>query len=296
MKKTRKERGWLKKTFKRAMDKELREHKSSFIVFYILRALVIVSLVRQIILDNYEGAFFCILTIVLLYVPSWVQVRLRIELPPPLEITILCFIFAAEILGEVNAFYVNVPHWDTMLHTINGFLAAAVGFSLVLLLNDNEKLTFDLSPFFLAMVAFCFSMTIGVLWEFFEFGMDRLFHMDMQKDTIVHTISSVMLDPTNKNIPITIDGITSVAVNGKDLGFDGYLDIGLYDTMEDLLVNFIGALTFSIFGYFYIKRRGKGRIAKAFIPTITTEDKELDAPHEQLQAQDRPEAPEARDG
>lgn len=148
------------------MDKELREHKSSFIVFYILRALVIVSLVRQIILDNYEGAFFCILTIVLLYVPSWVQVRLRIELPPPLEITILCFIFAAEILGEVNAFYVNVPHWDTMLHTINGFLAAAVGFSLVLLLNDNEKLTFDLSPFFLAMVAFCFSMTIGVLWEF----------------------------------------------------------------------------------------------------------------------------------
>lgn len=146
LKKTRKERGWLKKTFKRAMDKELREHKSSFIVFYILRALVIVSLVRQIILDNYEGAFFCILTIVLLYVPSWVQVRLRIELPPPLEITILCFIFAAEILGEVNAFYVNVPHWDTMLHTINGFLAAAVGFSLVLLLNDNEKLTFDLSP------------------------------------------------------------------------------------------------------------------------------------------------------
>ena len=119
--------------------------------------------------------------------------------------------------------------------------------------------------------------------------------MDMQKDTIVHTISSVMLDPTNKNIPITIDGITSVAVNGKDLGFDGYLDIGLYDTMEDLLVNFIGYEPASV-KIFYIKRRGKGRIAKAFIPTITTEDKELDAPHEQLQAQDRPEAPEARDG
>ena len=83
------------------MAKELREHKSSFIVFYILRALVIVTLVRQIFLHNYEGAFFCILTIALLYVPSWVQVRLHIELPPPLEITILCFIFAAEILGEV---------------------------------------------------------------------------------------------------------------------------------------------------------------------------------------------------
>ena len=279
MKKTRKERGWLKKTFKQAMDKELREHKSSFIVFYILRALVIVSLVRQIILDNYEGAFFCILTIVLLYVPSWVQVRLRIELPPPLEITILCFIFAAEILGEVNAFYVNVPHWDTMLHTINGFLAAAVGFSLVLLLNDNEKLTFDLSPFFLAMVAFCFSMTIGVLWEFFEFSMDRLFLMDMQKDTIIHSITSVMLDPTNMNIPVTIGDITSVAVNGQALGFGGYLDIGLYDTMEDLFVNFIGALVFSFIGYFYIKRRGEGKIAKAFIPTIT-ETKQEEGPAE----------------
>ena len=217
MKKTRKERGWLKKTFKRAMDKELREHKSSFIVFYILRALVIVSLVRQIILDNYEGAFFCILTIVLLYVPSWVQVRLRIELPPPLEITILCFIFAAEILGEVNAFYVNVPHWDTMLHTINGFLAAAVGFSLVLLLNDNEKLTFDLSPFFLAMVAFCFSMTIGVLWEFFEFGMDWFFHTDMQRDTVINAIYSASLDPTRTNKVVAVKEIHDVVINGENL-------------------------------------------------------------------------------
>lgn len=109
------------------------------------------------------------------------------ELPPPLEITILCFIFAAEILGEVNAFYVLIPGWDTILHTLNGFLAAAVGFSLVMILNDNEGLTFDLSPFFLALTAFCFSMTIGVLWEFFEFAMDCFFHTDMQKDTVIHT-------------------------------------------------------------------------------------------------------------
>ena len=106
------------------MARELREHKSSFIVFSILRILVLVVLVRQIMLANYEGAFFCILTLLLLYVPSWIQVKLRIELPPPLEITIFCFIFAAEILGEVNAFYVVIPGWDTMLHTINGFLAA----------------------------------------------------------------------------------------------------------------------------------------------------------------------------
>ena len=286
MKKTRKERGWLKKTFKRAMDKELREHKSSFIVFYILRALVIVSLVRQIILDNYEGAFFCILTIVLLYVPSWVQVRLRIELPPPLEITILCFIFAAEILGEVNAFYVRVPNWDTMLHTINGFLAAAVGFSMVLLLNDNDKLTFDLSPFFLAMVAFCFSMTIGVLWEFFEFSMDYLFHMDMQKDTIIHSFASVTLDQTNNNIPILVDNITDVAVNGESLGLGGYLDVGLYDTMQDLFVNFVGALTFSVIGYFSAKS-GNNKIAKQFVPVVLPEASKAESEPEQ-----KPEATE----
>ena len=271
MKKTRKERGWLKKTFKQAMDKELREHKSSFIVFYILRALVIVSLVRQIILDNYEGAFFCILTIVLLYVPSWVQVRLRIELPPPLEITILCFIFAAEILGEVNAFYVNVPHWDTMLHTINGFLAAAVGFSLVLLLNDNEKLTFDLSPFFLAMVAFCFSMTIGVLWEFFEFGMDWFFHTDMQRDTVINAIYSASLDPTRTNKVVAVKEIHDVVINGETLGLGGYLDIGLIDTMKDLLVNFVGAVGFSVTGYFYARSKGKQRTAaQSFVPSKKT--------------------------
>ena len=165
---------------------------------------------RQIFLHNYEGAFFCVLTIALLYVPSWVQVRLRIELPPPLEITILCFIFAAEILGEVNAFYVNVPNWDTMLHTTTGFLCAATGFALIDILNRNSRIKFHLSPIYVALAAFCFSMTVGVLWEFFEFGMDRVFHMDMQKDTIVHSVTSVMLDPTNSNIPVTIDDMTAI--------------------------------------------------------------------------------------
>ena len=258
-----------KKHMRQALDQELREHRSSFIVFYTLRLLVLVVLVRQLFLHNYEGAFFCILTILLLYVPSWIQVKLHIELPPALEITILCFIFAAEILGEVNAFYVNVPNWDTMLHTLNGFLAAAVGFSMVLLLNDNERLTFDLSPFFLALVAFCFSMTIGVLWEFFEFGMDYFFHTDMQKDTVVNALYTVALDPTRTNKVVAVKGIQDVVINGESLGLGGYLDIGIIDTMKDLFVNFIGAVVFSTIGYFYIKHRGHGKLAKAFIPTIT---------------------------
>ena len=265
-------------------------------VYWILRLIVIAVMVMTVIHKDYESTFVCVLVLILFMLPRFVERNFRIELPSTLEIIILVFIFAAEILGELKSYFITYPHWDTALHTTTGFISAAFGFALVDLLNRNKPQQFKLSPVFLALVAFCFSMTVGVLWEFFEFSMDYLFHMDMQKDTVIHAFASVTLDPTNSNIPIYIDNITDVAVNGQSLGLDGYLDIGLYDTMEDLLVNFIGALTFSIFGYFYIKRRGKGRIAKAFIPTITTEDKEFDAPHEQLQAQDRPEAPEARDG
>ena len=257
------------------MAKELREHRSSFIVFSILRILVLAVLVRQIMLASYESAFFCVLTLLLLYVPSWVQVKLRIELPPPLEITILCFIFAAEILGEVNAFYVVVPNWDTMLHTLNGFLAAAVGFSMVILLNDDERLTFHLSPFFLALVAFCFSMTIGVLWEFFEFSMDYFFGFDMQKDTVIHSIHSVLLDPTRTNTVVTIPNIQDVVINGQSLGVEGYVDIGIIDTMKDLFVNFIGAVVFSITGFFYAKSKGRRRTpAQGFVPSKKTEEQD----------------------
>ena len=288
MKQTKQEKKRSKKAFKEALNRELREHKSSFIVFYLLRVLVLVALVRQLMLGSYESAFFCILTLLLLYVPSWLQVKLRIELPPPLEITILCFIFAAEILGEVNAFYVVIPGWDTMLHTLNGFLAAAVGFSLVMLLNDDERLTFDLSPFFLALTAFCFSMTIGVLWEFFEFGMDMLFHLDMQKDTIVHSIASVSLDPAKGNDIVSITGIDEVWIHGEPLGLGGYLDIGLIDTMKDLFVNFIGAAVFSATGYFYAKSKGRKKsAAQSFVPSKKTADQDyLQQAEEELKPRD----------
>ena len=257
----------------------IRRQPVVFAVYLVLRLIVLASLVSAILRQEYESAFVCVLVLFLFMLPFFIQKNFGICLPSTLEIIILLFIFAAEILGELQSYFIHYPYWDTMLHTTNGFLCAAVGFSLIDILNRDAKIKFTLSPVYVALAAFCFSMTIGVLWEFFEFGMDRLFHMDMQKDTIVHTISSVMLDPTNSNIPITIDGITSVAVNGRDLGFTGYLDIGLYDTMEDLFVNFIGATVFSVIGYFYLKHRGEGKFAKAFIPTIEETNKEPDSDH-----------------
>ncbi len=259
------------KIMSRAMRMELREHKSSFVVYMVLRALVILTMILQFFNKNYENVFLCGLTLLLLIVPSFIQVRMKIELPTALEITMV-FIFAAEILGEIQSYYIRVPVWDTVLHTINGFLMAAIGFALVDILNRSKKVTFQLSPLFVSIVAFCFSMTIGVIWEFFEFGMDQFFDLDMQKDTIVNVINSVMLDPTGSNIPVSIRNITDVSVNGKSMGLGGYLDIGLIDTMKDLLVNFIGAVVFSVIGYFYIKNRGKGRFARRFIPRLKSKD------------------------
>lgn len=241
-------------------DEVKREQKGrpkSYLVFNILRLLVIACMVRQFFSANYEGFALCILTLLLLILPSVLQVGLKVVIPQPFEIIIMVFIFSAEIMGEINRFYVIIPFWDTILHTLNGFLAAAIGYSLVTLLNRNENLAFALSPVFSAVVALCFSMTIGILWEFFEFSMDWFFQLDMQKDTVVHTIGSILLDPQGGNTPLVIGNITRTAVNGTDLGIDGYLDIGLIDTMKDLFVNFIGALVFSAIGYRYSKSQGK---------------------------------------
>jgi len=269
-----KERRRKRRQFKEALYMELREHKASFVVFSALRLLIIFCMIRQFFLGNYEGFFLAILSLLLLFLPSIAQVTFRIELPGALEIILMIFVFAAEILGEINRFYIIIPFWDSILHTLNGFLAAAVGFSLIVLLNKNKDVAFDASPAFIAIVAFCFSMTIGVLWEFFEFFMDQSFQLDMQKDTVVHTISSILLNSTGANSPVRITEITDVTVNGQSLGIGGYLDIGLIDTMKDLFVNFIGAAVFSVIGFFSLNGANRGKVVKELVPTEKEADRD----------------------
>lgn len=258
------------KQIKRRKD-EYRPKPIVMAVYWVLRFIVIVSLVLSCIRKDYESAWVCVLVLVLYMLPRIVQQNFHIELPSALEIIILVLIFAGEILGELRSYFIYFPHWDTLLHTTSGFVSAAFGYSMVDLLNRNKPQHIQLSPIYLALVSFCFSMTVGVIWEFFEFGMDNFFHMDMQKDTVIHAFSSVNLDPTASNIPVRVEDITDVAVNGTSLGLGGYLDIGLYDTMEDLFVNFIGALTFSVIGYFSAKS-GKNSIAKNFVPVVVPEE------------------------
>ena len=260
-------------------------------VYTILRLSVLGVMIAQIFNRNFENVLLCVLTLLLFMLPSMFERRLRIDLPDTLEIVILLFIYAAEILGEIREFYIAFPYWDTMLHTLNGFLCAAIGFALVDILNRTERVVMRLSPFFMAVVAFCFSMTVGVLWEFFEFSMDMLFHLDMQKDTVLQAISSVALDPAGGNRPVLIEGIRDtllVLADGStvSLGLGGYLDIGIVDTMQDLFVNFIGAVVFSTIGYFFVKTRGRGRFARRFIPVT---EEVLEAAGEAL----RPEQPAA---
>ena len=249
-----------------------RHNRPAFLTWLFLRLLVLLVLLRSAMLGAWDSVFICLLVLLLFLLPSVVQNRLSIEFPSGLQIVILVHIFACEILGELACYYVQYSHWDTLTHTVWGFLCAALGYAMVDLLNRDRPERFHLSPAYLALAAFCFSMTIGVLWEFFEFAMDRLFLLDMQKDTVLHQISSVMLDETRSNIPIVVSDIQSAAVNGVDLGLGGYLDIGLYDTMEDLFVNFLGAVTFALIGYFSAKKERAQKIARPFIPRLKEEE------------------------
>lgn len=240
-----------------ALLRKKKEEPAAFWTYVVLRFIVILILIRCILRGDIESAFVCVLVLVIYLLPQFVENRLNIDIPTTLEVIIFVFVFAAEILGELQSYFIKYSNWDTILHTSSGFLCAAVGFSLVDLLNRSDNVKVQLSPGYLAITAFCFSMTIGILWEFIEFSADRLFLLDMQKDTIVNRISSVSLDPTNSNISITVKGIKDVILvtdsREQALGLGGLLDIGLYDTMEDLFVNFVGAVVFSVAAFFECK-------------------------------------------
>lgn len=254
------------------MKKKVKNNKSkrTLFVYLSLRFLVIVCMVAQSMNGNWENVLLCILTLILFTLPDLISEKFNIELPSTLEIIVYLFIFAAEILGEIQNFYGLISEWDSMLHTINGFICAAIGFSLIDLLNNNKYVRMDLSPAFVALVSICFSMTIGILWEFAEFSIDRYLSKDMQKDRIVTKVSSVTLNKSKANVPVVIDNINKTVIysdnNTKQTVIEsGYLDIGLIDTMKDLFVNFIGAIVFSIIGYLYIKNRDNYKIAEKFI-------------------------------
>lgn len=261
----------------RLSEKYHNSSKPSIIVYLIIRGIIIGVMVRQIFLQDWHNVFLCGLSLLLLFIPFFLRSTFRINLPSVLEIAVFIFVFAAEILGEIANFYGHIPIWDTMLHTVTGFLAAAVGFGTIDLLNNHSK-RINMTPLFVALVSFCFSMTVGVLWEFGEYSVDRLLKFDTQKDRIITEISTVKLNPEGANEEVKINGISCTIIldeDGNELAKidGGYLDIGLRDTMKDMLVNMIGAVVFSIIGFLYIYRRDKYKFAESFIITPIEEEK-----------------------
>ena len=210
---------------KRLLDiEEMKRHKVKTAVYFVLRALTAGVMVVSILEGNWENTMTCVLTLALMLIPVFVERRLRVSLPTVMECIVILFMFAANILGEIHSFYGKIPMWDTLLHTLNGFICAGVGFGLIDILNRHKRVKMHLSPVFVVLFSFCFSMTVGTVWEFFEFAMDFFFANDMQKDTVVNAIHSyTLLQPlgtmTVENIkePPSTDrasGSTATSISG----------------------------------------------------------------------------------
>lgn len=203
---------------KKTNAKLYRSNKVSMVITNIVRIILICLYISSWIINDHSQDFLIILTFFMTYYPSILEKKFGVYLPNRLEIVITLFIFAAQVLGEIGDFYERIPWWDTMLHTTSGIILGLIGFFFVYLLNEKGDANVNLSPIFVVIVAFCFALTMGVFWEIFEFGADRILGFNMQK----------------------------FRLPGQD---------GLLDTMEDLIVDALGAVVACIFGWIYMKKR-----------------------------------------
>lgn len=235
------------------LKEKFKNERCVAVVFAIIQAFCLFTLIYSVIQNNIQSVLLCAVEmLVLLWLP-WIAERVfAITLSKLLKIVLLIFCISGPILGAVYHLYQIIPYWDALLHTLNGFLFAYIGLDLI---NEFNKKKNYASLYAITLAsAFCFAMTIGVLWEFFEYGMDVFFKTDMQNDSIVYDIYSYYLGGALGQTG-SIEGITQTIINGTPLSFEGYLDIGLLDTMSDLLVNFVGACVFCIVDSVFLRRK-----------------------------------------
>ena len=254
----------------KAFFANLTENKIVFSVYLLLTCITLAVAVMTALNNRFESTFVAVLSLILLLLPTMVEEVLSLKLPSAFETVLLLFVFCANILGEIGEWYTRFAFWDDLLHGISGFLFAAVGISLVAFFCRQEAKQIVFSPLLLSIIALCFSVTVGVVWEFFEFSCDALLHTDMQKDVIIESIHSAYLNP-NGQAPQTVSHIATTLItagNGAQIAMTGYLDIGLRDTMQDLFIDFSGALVFCIL-FCFSKRYSVARaLAEQFIPQI----------------------------
>jgi VanZ family protein len=196
------------------------------IMRYFFIILTIGAIIFNYLNAQWEIFLSAILTLMIFLLPTILAKRAKISIPAPMQIIILLFIFASMYLGEVQQYFRRYTWWDSMLHTVSAFLLGYIGFLLIYTLNKDRNIHIKLSPFFIALFTFCFAMTVGVIWEIFEFLVDGIFGADMQKSRNLEEVY-------------------------------GYFctRLGVLDTMRDFIVNTAGALIVSIIGYYYSKKR-----------------------------------------
>ena len=156
--------------------------------------LLLVAIIANIFTQNWLNLFTSILTLILTYLPFFIAERNHFYIPAPFQIIILLFIFASLYLGELQQYYHKFWWWDIMLHTLSGVILGFVGFLLVFLLNKEKQVNVVLSPLFIAIFSFTFAVTVGVIWEIFEFTMDSIFALNMQKSGLVDTMWDLIVD------------------------------------------------------------------------------------------------------
>lgn len=207
---------------------------------YIIRFLLVLMTAEWLFLliDQRQLALFLVtLIIATLLSPILFRKKMEVEIPAEFHLAAVLFIFAALYLGEVQSFYQRLWWWDIALHATAGLLMGIVGFLMVYLLNESRNVELNMNPAFIAFVAFTFSITIGTVWEIFEFGMDQLFGLNMQK--------TMLNDPS-----------------------------GLTDTMWDMIVNAMGASIISVSGWWYLKRK-KSFFVKEWIRKFMNRNPEM---------------------
>ncbi len=196
-------------------------------------------LITQGILDN--RLLLALVTIPLVLAPGLVERLFHCRFWTPLYL--LCVLYSiGPMLGHTLNFYSLIPHWDKLLHITGGVVFAIIGYFLFrLMVGKDRKKTVAAAVF-----ALCFSMALSMAWEFCEFGMDTFLGNDTQADTVVTSITSHTLSPVMGEVG-TIGPIESVVINGQTMDWGGYLDLGLHDTMMDMLLETLGALAVTVF-------------------------------------------------
>ena len=241
-------------------------NKVSFSALFIIILLTFSTLIYTFIIGDWMKIGLTFSALVIYLIPSFISYKFKLHFPAALEITYYLFVFASLILGEVFAFYGPFPFWDIVLHFLSGFVIAGIGFSLEKIVNKDQK-----SRLFTLVFAFCFSMTLGAMWECLEFAFDMTARTDAQKDAHVRQISTITLQRDGGNRPVRLDDIEKTEIylkSGEMVTIDeGLLDIGIMDTMKDIYVNLAGAGMFCILGAFYLKDNHKNALMKNLIAT-----------------------------